>query len=321
MAIKKIGVLTSGGDASGMNAAIRSVVRLAVHNKLEVAGILRGYEGLIDEEIITMNHRSVSNIISRGGTILKTARSARFMTEEWQQRAVEVLKKNNIDGLILIGGDGTYRGGHALAGKWKIPVIGVPGTIDNDLNGTDWTIGADTAINVALDAIDKIRDTATSMERIFVVEVMGRESGFIALQVALGGGAEELIIPERKFDIPSMCHEIVDGNIRGKVSWIIITAEGAIGGHELAKKITESTDLETRVVVLGHVQRGGSPTAQDRNLASRLGATAVELLLKGETDKAVGIVAGRLSIVSFEEATKPKPIKVDEFYRLIKILT
>lgn len=321
MSIKKIGVLTSGGDASGMNAAIRSVVRFALYSKLEVAGILRGYEGLINEEIIPMNHRSVSNIINRGGTILKTCRSDRFMNEEGQRQAVEVIKKNKIDGLILIGGDGTYRGGHVLCAKWKVPCIGVPGTIDNDLNGTDWTIGADTAVNVALDAIDKIRDTATSMERIFVVEVMGRESGFIAIQVALGSGSEEAVIPERKFDIQSMCHEIVEGNLRGKVSWIIITAEGAIGGHELAKEITDNTDLETRVVVLGHVQRGGNPTAQDRNLATRLGVAAVELLLKGETDKAVGIVADRLKVVSFEEATQSKPIKVDEFYRLIKILT
>jgi len=304
-----------------MNAAIRAIVRFAVFSQLEVTGILRGFEGLINEEIIPMNHRSVSNIINRGGTMLKTARSERFMTEEGQKQAVDVLKKNKIDGLILIGGDGTYRGGHALCAKWKIPCIGVPGTIDNDLNGTDWTIGADTAVNVALDAIDKIRDTATSMERIFVVEVMGRESGFIAIQVALASGSEEVLIPERKIDLSSMCHEIVDGNIRGKISWIIITAEGAMKAHDLANKITECTDLETRVVVLGHVQRGGAPTAHDRNLASRLGVAAVELLLKGESDKAVGLVADKLNVVSFEEAVKPKPIKVDELYKLIKILT
>jgi len=321
MAVKKIGVLTSGGDASGMNAAIRAVVRFALYQKMDVAGILRGYEGLINEEIISINHRFVSNIINRGGTILKTARSEEFMTEAGQRKAVEVIKKNKIDGLILIGGDGTYRGGQILSTKWKIPCVGVPGTIDNDLNGTDWTIGVDTAVNVALDAIDKVRDTATSMERIFVVEVMGRESGFIAIQVALGSGSEEVLIPERKFDIQSMCHEIVEGNLRGKVSWIIITAEGAIKAHELAQKITENTDLETRVVVLGHVQRGGSPTAQDRNLATRLGVAAVELLLKGETGKAVGMVADKLNVVSFEEAVKPKTIKVDEFYRLIKVIT
>jgi 6-phosphofructokinase 1 len=319
MAIKKIGVLTSGGDGSGMNAAIRAVVRSAVSRNLEVAGILRGYEGLINSEMISMNHRSVSNIISRGGTILKTARSERFMTEEGQRQAVEVIKDHKIDGLIVIGGDGTYRGAHILSTKWKVPCVGVPGTIDNDLKGTDWTIGADTAINVALEAIDKIRDTATSMERIFVVEVMGREGGFIAIEVALGGGAEEVVIPERKFDVQAMCHEIVEGNIRGKISWIIITAEGAISGQELAKQITDITDLETRVVVLGHIQRGGSPTAQDRNLATRLGVAAVELLLKGESDKAVGIVADNLNVVSLEEALKPKPVKGDELYRLIKI--
>lgn len=319
--MKKIGVLTSGGDASGMNAAIRAVVRSAIFNKLEVAGILRGYEGLINEEIIPLNHRSVSNIINRGGTMLKTARSERFLTEEGQRRAVEVLKKNHIDGLVVIGGDGSYRGAKVLCEKWNVPAIGVPGTIDNDLSGTDWTIGAATAVNVAMDAIDKIRDTATSMERIFVVEVMGRNSGFIAIHVALCAGAEEVLVPERKFDIPGICHEIVEGNLRGKISWIIITAEGAMPAAELAKEITDTTGLETRVAVLGHVQRGGSPVALDRYLATSLGAAAVELLLKGESNKATGIVANKLNVVSFEEAIRPKAVEVDATYRLIKIIT
>ncbi|MFZ5800708.1 MAG: 6-phosphofructokinase [Candidatus Omnitrophota bacterium] len=319
--MKKIGVLTSGGDASGMNAAIRAVVRSAIFNKLEVAGIQRGYEGLINEEIIPLNHRSVSNIINRGGTILKTARSESFLTEEGQRRAVEVIKKNTIDGLIIIGGDGSYRGAKVLCEKWGIPCIGVPGTIDNDLNGTDWTIGAATAVNVALDAIDKIRDTATSMERIFVVEVMGRNSGFIAIHVALCAGAEEVLVPEKKFDISNICHEIVEGNLRGKVSWIIITAEGAMSAHTLAQRITEITSLETREVVLGHVQRGGSPVALDRYLATSLGVAAVGLLLKGESNKAVGIVANKLNVISLAEAIKPKAVEVEATYRLIKIIT
>ena len=319
--MKRIGVLTSGGDGAGMNAAIRSVVRYAIHKKVEVMGIMRGYTGLVNEELQALDHRSVSNIINRGGTILKTARCAEFLTEEGQRRAVAVIKKKGIDGLILIGGDGTYRGGIALNKKWSIPCIGVPGTIDNDINGTDSTIGSDTAVNTALDAIDRIRDTATSMERIFVVEVMGRESGFIALQVAVSGGAEDVLVPERKFDLHSMCHEMVEGNIRGKISWIIIVAEGAASGKDIADKITEMTSLETRVVVLGHVQRGGNPTSRDRILASRLGAEAVELLLKGESGKAVGIISDNINVVDLEFAITKKELKVDNIYNLIKVLT
>jgi 6-phosphofructokinase 1 len=321
MTIKRIGVLTSGGDAPGMNAAIRSVVRYAVYHKIEVMGILRGYTGLINEELKLFDHRSVSNIINRGGTILKTARCPEFLTEKGQKRAVEVIKKNNIDGLILIGGDGTYRGGVALVEKWHIPCIGLPCTIDNDVEGTDATIGSDTAMNTALDAIDKIRDTASSMERIFVVEVMGRESGFIALEVAVGGGAEEVLLPEKKYNFEAMCHDIVEGNIRGKVSWIIIVAEGAAKAEDIAKKITQMTDLETRVAVLGHVQRGGTPTARDRILATRLGAEAVELLRRGISGKAVGIISDNINIVDLESAKTKKYSQVDSLYKLIKILT
>jgi len=321
MAIKRIGVLTSGGDAPGMNAAIRAVVRYATYNKLEVIGIFRGYAGLINEELKELNHRSVSNIINRGGTILKTVRCNEFLTEEGQRRAVEVIKKNKIDALVLLGGDGTYRGGIALEKIWHVPCIGVPCTIDNDVNGTDSTIGSDTAVNTALDAIDKIRDTATSMERIFVVEVMGHESGFIALQVAVGGGAEEVLVPEKKFDFQAMCHEIVNGNIRGKISWIIITAEGAVKAEEIAKQITEITTLETRTAVLGHIQRGGSPTARDRILASQLGAEAVELLIKGQSGKAVGIISDNINVVDLEFAVTKKELKFDSLYNLIKILT
>ena len=313
--------MTSGGDASGMNAAIRSVVRYGLHQKIEVTGIFRGYAGLINEELKILDHRSVSNIINRGGTILKTARCPEFLTEEGQRRAVEAIKKHNIDGLVLIGGDGTYRGGIALVKKWHIPCVGLPATIDNDINGTDSTVGSDTAVNTALDAIDKIRDTANSMERIFVVEVMGRESGFIALQVALGAGAEEVLLPERKFDLEEMCHEIVEGNLRGKISWIIIVAEGAAKADDVANKITEMTSLETRVVVLGHVQRGGTPTARDRMLATRLGAKAVELLAQGEKGKAVGVISDDLQVVDLEFAVTKKELTVGSLYQLIKILT
>ncbi|MFH1655407.1 MAG: 6-phosphofructokinase [Candidatus Omnitrophota bacterium] len=321
MATKRIGILTSGGDASGMNAAIRSCVRYAIYNKLEVMGIYRGYTGLINEEIELLNHRSVSNIIGRGGTILKTGRCEEFKTKEGRKKAADVLKKNNIDGLIIIGGDGTYRGVQALVSEFRIPCIGVPGTIDNDLCGTDYTIGSDTAVHTALDAIDKIRDTATSMERIFVVEVMGRSSGYIALNVAIGGGAEDALLPERKFDIEQICSDIVEGNKKGKISWIIVVAEGAGKAVDIAKAITEKTDLETREVVLGHIQRGGVPTADDRILATRLGAAAVDLLMKGESDKAVGIVADKLNVVTFKEACKKRELALEELYNLIKILT
>lgn len=319
--ISKIGVLTSGGDGPGMNAAIRSVTRYALSYGLEVAGVMRGYEGLIDDETIELNHRSVANTIGRGGTILKTARSKRFRTKEGQKRAVEVLKSHLIDALIVIGGDGSYRGANDLFKKWHFPVIGLPGTIDNDLNGTDQTIGCSTAENTALEAIDKIRDTAHSMERIFVVEVMGRNSGYIAMQVALGSGAEDVIIPERKFDYSAMAKDIIKGNRKGKISWIIVVAEGAGKAHEVAAKITKITGLETRFVVLGHVQRGGVPTASDRILATRLGAAAVDLLMRGIYGKAVGLLQDKINIVDLHQACQNRKIPVGEFYRLVKILT
>ncbi len=319
--MKRIGVLTSGGDAPGMNAAIRSVVRTAISSHLEVIGILRGYYGLINEEIQPLGHRSVSNVINRGGTILKTSRCDEFLTKEGQQKAVEAIKRNKIDGLVIIGGDGSYKGALALQNGWNIPCIGVPGTIDNDLNGTDSTIGFDTALNTALEAIDKIRDTVSSLERIFIVEVMGKFSGHIALNVALAAGAEQVVIPERIFDINQMCQEITEGYIRGKASWIIILAEGVIKAQELADKITKNTYLETRVVVLGHIQRGGIPTARDRILSTRLGATAVELLIKGEFGKAVGVKGEDINIVSLEEAVTKKALKTEQIYSLIRILT
>jgi len=321
MPIKKIAVLTSGGDAPGMNAAIRAVVRFATYNKIDVMGVFRGYEGLIQADLKSLNHRSVSNIINRGGTILKTARSDEFLTEEGQKKAVKVLKENSIDGLVLIGGNGTYKGAIALSKKWDIPCIGIPGTIDNDINGTDSTLGADTAVNTALEAIDKIRDTATSMERIFVIEVMGRDSGYIALTSALGGGAEEVVLPEMKFDFDNMNQEIVEGNIRGKISWIVVVAEGAGKAEDVADKITETTGLEVRVVVLGHVQRGGIPTARDRILATRMGVKAVELLIAGEKSKAVGVISNDINVVDLEFAVIKKAINVESLYRLVKIVT
>ncbi|MFH0827760.1 MAG: 6-phosphofructokinase, partial [Candidatus Omnitrophota bacterium] len=320
MAIRRIGVLTSGGDAPGMNAAIRAVVRTAFHNKLEVMGIYRGYEGLINEELKVFDHRSVSNIIGHGGTILKTARSAQFMTEDGQKRAVETLKKFGIDALVLIGGNGTYAGGVALCKKWNIPCIGIPGTIDNDISGTDSTIGADTAVNTALEAIDKIRDTVTSMERIFVVEVMGRDCGYIAVKVALASGSEDVLIPERSFDIHKMCHDMVEGNLRGKISWIVIVAEGAAKAEIVAQQITDITSLETRVAVLGHIQRGGSPTAKDRNLAGVLGSEAVNLLIRGESCKAVGVISEDINVVDLEFAITKKVLETDKIYQLIRML-
>lgn len=319
--MKRIGVLTSGGDAPGMNAALRSVVRIAIARNLEVMGIYRGYSGLVEDEVKPLNHRSVSNIINRGGTVLKTSRSKEFTTEEGLQRAVETIKKHKIDGLVIIGGDGSYRGAQNLSKDWNIPCIGVPGTIDNDINGTDHTIGSDTALNTAMEAIDKIRDTVTSLERIFVVEVMGRLSGYIALNVALAGGAEQVVIPERPFDIMQMCQEITEGYIRGKASWIVIVAEGVIKGHKIAETIAKNTDLETRVVVLGHIQRGGCPTAKDRVLATRLGAAAVDLLIKGESRKAVGIIGDEIKAVSFAEALMKRQLKTDQICGLIRILT
>ena len=304
-----------------MNAAIRSVVRYATSNKLEVMGIFRGWWGLINEELKLLDHRSVSGIINQGGTILKTQRCVEFKTQEGQERAYETIRKNNLDGLIVIGGNGSFVSAHEFGTKYKVPCIGICASIDNDISGIDVTIGSDTAINTALAAIDNIRDTATSMERIFVVEVMGRDSGYIALSVALAGGCEEVIIPERKYDLQGICHEIVEGNLRGKLSWIIVVAEGASKASDIAAKITGITGLETRIVVLGHVQRGGRPTASSRELALMLGQAAVDCLLKGEKDKAVGLSCNKIVTIDFKVAAQKKELEVDRLYNLIKILT
>lgn len=321
MAIKRIGVLTTGGDAPGMNAAIRSVVRCALSHKLEVVGIARGWWGLIHDETQPLTHRSVSGIINLGGTILKTARCPEFKTKEGQKRAFDNIKRNAIDALIVIGGDGSFRAAHEFYKNYRLPCIGIPASIDNDINGIDTTIGSDTAINTALSAIDNIRDTATSMERIFVVEVMGRESGFIALEVALAGGCEQALIPEKKFDLEEVCQDIVEGNLRGKVSWIIVVAEGAGSATDIAKKITKMTTLEARAVVLGHIQRGGRPTAASRILGVTLGQAAVDALLSGKKDKAVGVCDGKIINVEFKRAIEKKELSLDRLSGLIKILT
>jgi len=321
--MKRIGVLTSGGDAPGMNAAIRSVVRCAVNKGLEVKGIIRGYEGLINNDLVDMNARSVSNILSRGGTILKTARSEEFMKKEGRKKAFETINKNKLEGLIIIGGNGSFKGAHVLWEEFKVQSIGIPGTIDNDICGSDYTVGAHTAVNTALEAIDKIRDTVTSMERIYVVEVMGREEPFIAIRVGLAGGAEDVLFPGAGYDIDGMCKEIMAGRKKGKVSWIIVVSEGVVKAQDIADAIKEKTNFSVRAVVLGHIQRGGSPHAFDRVLASRLGYHAVEALSKGRTDGIVGIVSDELKITSYKEACAKdlkKNLSDKELYKITRIL-
>jgi 6-phosphofructokinase 1 len=316
--MERIAILTR--DCAGVNAAIRAVVRTATSARIEVLGVLRGYEGLIDGDFVPLDRRSVSSIINLGGTILKTARSERFFTAEGQARAVRNIEARGIDGLIVIGGNGTLTGAHVLASAFGVRVVGVPATIDNDISGVDITIGADTSVNVALDALDKIRDTATSLERIFVVEVMGRCCGYIAMQVALAGGCEEVLLPERDVDIESMCREIKTGHARGKVSWIIVTAEGKAHASDVAAAISRDTGLETRIAVLGHIQRGGRPTALDRILAARLGHAAVEALVDGKSDVCVHLKNGNLELLPLETAILPKACDVSADYHLLKVL-
>jgi 6-phosphofructokinase 1 len=319
--MKRIAVLTTGGDAPGMNPAIRSVVRYGIKHGLEVMGVFRGWYGLINEELKVMDHRSVAGIISQGGTILKTARCREFDSEEGQTRSFNTIKKYGIDGLVVIGGNGSFTAAHKFGTRFNIPCVGIAASIDNDVNGIDVTIGTDTALNTALVAIDNIRDTATSMERIFVVEVMGRDCGFLALAVALAGGCEDVIIPEIKPDMEKICHDIVEGNIRGKISWIVVLAEGAGKAEDIARQIKDMTSLETRTVVIGHVQRGGRPTAVSRDLALRLGQAAVDCLLEGRYDRAVGFGQARVVEVDFATAIKKKEIKAERWFNLIKTLT
>jgi 6-phosphofructokinase 1 len=296
-------------------------VRTASHFGIDVLGVMELYKGLMKGEFIPLSRRSVSGIIDRGGTILKSARSDQFLSDAGQKKAVENIKDNNIQGLIVIGGNGSLHGAHVLAAQYDVPVVAVPATIDNDINGIDLTIGVDTALNVAIDALDKIRDTAMSMERIFVVEVMGRNCGYIALKVALAGGCEEVLLPEKEINLDQMYCEITEGNAKGKVSWIIVVSEGKAKAADIAKKITEKTSLETRVAVLGHIQRGGSPTALDRIMASKLGHYAVEVLKSGDSDVCVRLNDNRLDTIPLEAAIQTKKIEVDSNYNLIKILT
>lgn len=286
--MKKIGVLTSGGDSPGMNAAVRAVVRKGIFHDVEVAGVYYGYQGLLEGNIQTLKAGDVGDIIQRGGTKLYSARCEEFKSEAGQAKAIEQMKKHGLEGLVVIGGDGSYRGAMALTEK-GFPCVGVPGTIDNDIPGTDYTIGFDTALNTIIEAIDKIRDTATSHERTFIVEVMGRDSGDLALWAGLAGGAETILIPEENYDVDDMMARLEKGKKRGKKHSIIIVAEGVMSGDDLAKIIAEKSDLETRVSVLGHIQRGGSPTGRDRVLGSLFGARAVEVLVSGKGGQAIGM--------------------------------
>jgi 6-phosphofructokinase 1 len=317
--MKRIAILTR--DCAGVNAALRAAVRTGTGAGLEVLGVVRGYEGLIDGEFVPLGRRSVSNIINLGGTILKTARSERFYAEDAQAAAAGNIRNRGIDGLLVVGGNGSLRGAHALAVRHGAHVVGVPATIDNDICGVDESIGADTALNVALDAIDKIRDTATSMERIFVIEVMGRMSGSIAMKTALAGGCEEVLLPEREFQTEALCREIQEGHAKGKISWIVVVAEGRAGAADVAAAITSRTGLETRIAVLGHIQRGGRPTVFDRLLAARLGAAGVEALRSGMSDVCVHLKHGRLEYLPLEETLRPKTIDVEADYRLLKMLS
>ncbi len=318
----RIGVLTSGGDAPGMNAAIRSVVRVAASREWNVSGIRRGFSGLIQGELVELTPRSVANVLQRGGTILKTSRSPEFLEPEPRERARAVLEENEISGVVAIGGDGTLKGAHELAKIWSGRVVGVPATIDNDLSGSDDTIGFDTALDTALDAIDKIRDTAESHERLFLVEVMGRHSGFIALGVCTAGGAEDIFVPEVATDLDACCTRLVEARKRGKAMSILIVAEGEHegGAFAIAEKVKAKTGFESRVTVLGHIQRGGSPTARDRILATKLGAYAVEAISEGKTDVMVGEVAGRLTTTPLEETWTRKKALDPFLLKLIPVL-
>ena len=317
----KIGVLTSGGDAPGMNAAIRAVVRCGIDVGFEVYGIKRGYEGLLDGEIEQMNLSSVGDILHRGGTILKTARSERFSTEEGVKRSKVILDTFGIDALIVIGGDGSMRGALELS-KLGINVMCLPGTIDNDLAYTDYTIGFDTAVNTVLDAISKVRDTSSAHERNTIIEVMGRHCGDIALYAGVGGGAEAVLIPEVEADVNRVCRKILQGAGRGKLNSIIINAEGSgVSSDELAKEIADVTGRETRIVVLSYLQRGGVPTLDDRLLASQSGAKAIELIQSGIKNRAIGTVNGKIQAFEIEGALSEKPEFDHELYELIDVLS
>ena len=306
--MKKIAVLTSGGDAPGMNAAIRAVVRACAFNQLECVGVFRGLQGLIEGDFKEMGPRSVKNIINRGGTILKSARSKEFHTPEGRAKAYAQLQKAGIDALVVIGGDGTFTGASVFMSEYDIPIVGLPGTIDNDINGTDYTIGYDTALNTVVEAIDKIRDTANSHNRLFLIEVMGRDAGDIALNAGIGAGAEEILIPEENLGLDRLVNSLKRSKKSGKSSSIVVVAEGDQSGKnifELAEYVRENLDdYEVKVTVLGHIQRGGSPSCYDRVLASRLGVGAVDALLDGARGVMIGVASNKVVSVPFEEAIK-----------------
>ncbi len=321
--MKKIGILTSGGDAPGMNACIRGAVRSALANHLEISGIRRGYAGLIQGDIVPLDRKAVANIIHQGGTILGTSRSEEFQTEGGRAKAIEVLHHKGIEGLILIGGDGTFRGGAVLSQECDVSVVGVPGTIDNDCYGTDYTIGFDTAVNTALEAIDRIRDTATSHDRLFFVEVMGRHTGFIALDSGIAGGAEEFLIPEVPMSIAELSRRLEKNFKEGKRSAIVVVAEAERPGESfrIASEVKGRTGFESRVCILGHVQRGGAPTARDRVLASRLGVAAVQALIDGKGGYMVGEINGEIAYTPLRDTWEKEKALQAGLIDLLKILS
>ncbi len=321
--IKKIGVYTSGGDAPGMNAAIRAVVRTAAANSIETIGIHQGYIGMIENKMSPLQLRDMANIIQRGGTILKTGRSLEFMKPEFREQAAKHLKNSGIEGLVCIGGDGSFRGAQALQSEHQIPIIGIPGTIDNDVYGTEDTIGFDTALNTALGAIDKIRDTADSHDRIFIVEVMGRSSGFIATHVGVAGGAEEILTAENIIPMNKIIDSLKESRAKGKTSSILITAEGQKPGraYDLADAIRSKSNLDAKVCILGHQQRGGSPTAHDRILASQLGSAAVHGLLQGKSNLMIGMQSNKIVEVSLDIVTKNNKQSDNSLINLAKMLS
>ena len=320
MSVKRIGVLTSGGDAPGMNPCVRAVVRTALYRGLECYGIRRGWNGLITGDIVRLDEKSVSHTINRGGTILYTARSQEFMTEEGQKRGAEICRKHNIDGLVVIGGDGSYRGAGKLSAL-GINTVGLPGTIDLDIACTDYTIGFDTAINTAMEAIDKVRDTSTSHERCSIIEVMGRHAGYIALWCGIANGAEDILLPERYDGNEQMLiNRIIDNRKRGKRHHIIINAEGIGHSASMAKRIEAATGIETRATILGYMQRGGAPTCKDRVYASIMGAKAVELLEEGKTNRVVAYKHGEFLDFDIQEALNMKKDIPEDQYEISKLL-
>jgi 6-phosphofructokinase 1 len=321
--MKKIVVLTSGGDSPGMNACIRAVVRTAIYHKIEVMGIMHGYDGMINDEFVPLSAKSVANIIQRGGTILKTSRSKEFRTEEGRKQAIDNLQKYGIDGIVVIGGDGTFTGAVALSKMCNIPIVGCPGTIDNDLVGTDFTIGYDTAINTVVEAVDKLRDTAESHDRLFFVEVMGRDAGLIALRAGIAAGAESILMPETKTNLDDLVNRLKNKR-KSKNSKIIIIAEGdeAGGAFTIAEKIgKELPEYDMRVTILGHIQRGGNPSAMDRVNSSRIGFAAVEALMQGKHNVMVGIVDKRITYTPFENAIKHTEVLDNDLIRMLEILS